>query len=264
MTSNNFSASLMGSTYIVVGAAGNLGPTWCETILASGGEVIALGLNVMGDPRLQEMRMSYAGKLEIIENDICSPLRNEVVDLLRKKKIAGVVLNAGIDSLPGSGFSNITDFDYKNWVEILSVNVAAIATVTNSIIPFLSIDASVVFIGSMYAIVSPSPSLYSHFNSGLGSVKNPAYGASKAALISLCNQYATHFAPTGQRFNVLTLGGIAGSQDEDFKEKFNQKVPMQRMGNADELRGALVFLLSSASSYMTGHNLILDGGFTRW
>jgi NAD(P)-dependent dehydrogenase (short-subunit alcohol dehydrogenase family) len=116
----------------------------------------------------------------------------------------------------------------------------------------------------MYAIVSPSPSLYSHFNSGLGSIKNPAYGASKAALISLCNQYATHFAPTGQRFNLLTLGGIAGSQDEEFKEKFNRKVPMQRMGNPDELGGALVFLLSSASSYMTGHNLILDGGFTKW
>ena len=264
MTSDNSSASLKGKTYIVVGAAGNLGPTWCEIILASGGEVIALGIGVTSDSRLQEMLKKNQGTLEIIENDICLPLRDEVTDLLRQKKIAGVVLNAGIDSLPGSGFSNITEFDYKNWVEILSVNVAAIATVTNSIIPFLSTNASVVFIGSMYAIVSPSPSLYSHFNSGLGSVKNPAYGASKAALIALCNQYATQFAPTGQRFNLLTLGGIAGSQDEEFKEKFNRKVPMQRMGDANELGGALVFLLSSASSYMTGHNLILDGGFTKW
>jgi NAD(P)-dependent dehydrogenase (short-subunit alcohol dehydrogenase family) len=264
MTSDNSSASLKGNTYLVVGAAGNLGPTWCEIILASGGDVIALGLNVTGDSRLQKMHKNFKGKLEIIENDICSPLKDEVVNLLRQKKIAGMVLNAGIDSVPGAGFSSITEFDYKNWVEILSVNVAAIATVTNSVIPFLSTDASVVFIGSMYAIVSPSPSLYSHFNSGLGSIKNPAYGASKAALISLCNQYATHFAPTGQRFNLLTLGGIAGSQDEEFKEKFNRKVPMQRMGNPDELGGALVFLLSSASSYMTGHNLILDGGFTKW
>ena len=264
MTSNKSLASLEGNTYVVVGAAGNLGPTWCEIILASGGELIALGLNVTNDSRLQELHKQYTGKVEIVENDICSPLRDEVVELLRYKKIAGVVLNAGIDSLPGSGFSNITEFDYKNWVEILSVNVAAIATVTNSLIPFLSIDASVVFIGSMYAIVSPSPSLYSHFNSGLGAIKNPAYGASKAALIALCNQYATHFAPAGQRFNVLTLGGIAGSQDEEFKEKFNEKVPLQRMGNTNELGGALVFLLSSASSYMTGHNLILDGGFTKW
>jgi len=264
MTSNNSSTSIEGYTYVVVGAAGNLGPTWCEVILASGGEVIALGLNVTNDSRLQELRTKYLGKLQIVENDICSPLRDEVVDLLLNKRIAGLVLNAGIDSLPGSGFSSITEFDYKNWVEILSVNVAAIATVTNSLIPFLSINASVVFIGSIYAIVSPSPSLYSHFNSGLGSIKNPAYGASKAALIALCNQYATHYAPTGQRFNMLTLGGIAGSQDEEFKEKFNGKVPMKRMGTSDELGGALVFLLSSASSYMTGHNLILDGGFTKW
>jgi NAD(P)-dependent dehydrogenase (short-subunit alcohol dehydrogenase family) len=264
MTSINSSASIAGKTYVVVGAAGNLGPTWCEVILASGGEVIALGLNVTSDSRLKELHNKYTGKFEIIENDICVPLRDEVVDLLHSKRIAGLVLNAGIDSLPGSGFSNITEFDYKNWVEILSVNVAAIATVTNSLIPFLSVDASVVFIGSIYAVVSPSTSLYSHFNSGLGSIKNPAYGASKAALIALCNQYATHFAPTGQRFNVLTLGGIAGSQDEEFKEKFNSKVPMQRMGNTNELGGALVFLLSSASSYMTGHNLILDGGFTKW
>jgi NAD(P)-dependent dehydrogenase (short-subunit alcohol dehydrogenase family) len=116
----------------------------------------------------------------------------------------------------------------------------------------------------MYALVSPTSSLYDHFNDGRGSIKNPAYGASKAALIAVCNQYATQFGADGIRFNMLTLGGIEGNQDLEFKTKFNSKVPLARMGTKDEIGPALIFLLSQDSSYMTGHNLILDGGFTKW
>jgi NAD(P)-dependent dehydrogenase (short-subunit alcohol dehydrogenase family) len=116
----------------------------------------------------------------------------------------------------------------------------------------------------MYALVSPTSSLYDHYNEGTGSIKNPAYGASKAALVAVCNQYATQFGADGIRFNILTLGGIEGDQDTEFKNKFRAKVPLARMGTTGEIGTALTFLLSNDSSYMTGHNLVLDGGFTKW
>ena len=112
--------------------------------------------------------------------------------------------------------------------------------------------------------ISPNPDFYSHYNSGKGSVKNPAYGASKAALIAMCNQYSVEFATRLIRFNILTLGGVEGGQDGEFKKKFVSRVPQNRMVDAQEATGALKFLLTAESSYMTGHNLVLDGGYTKW
>ena len=257
-------SSLEGQTYVVVGPAGNLGPIWCTSILEAGGKVLGVGLNLNVDRELDRLVRLWDGNLILVEQDISLPLGQEVLDSLGEMKIAGVVLNAGIDSPPGIGFSNILDFDFQFWVKVLSINVAAVVTTLNALIPRLASNASVVFIGSMYALVAPTPTLYNHFNGGNGSIKNPAYGASKAALVAVCNQYATQFGPNGIRFNMLTLGGILGNQDTEFKEKFVSKVPLARMGSLDEIAPALTFLLSEDSSYMTGHNLVLDGGFTKW
>lgn len=255
---------LANRTYLVVGAAGNLGPIWCSKILEDGGKVVAIGLSSKSDPELLKLRDKVGENLVLVDQDISLPPNSQLEAILNETQISGVVLNAGIDSTPGAGFSDITKFDFDFWVKVLSINVAAVVSTLNKVIPLLTNDASVVFIGSMYALVSPTPSLYSHFNSGAGSIKNPAYGASKAALISICNQYATHFGTQGIRFNLLTLGGIDGQQDIEFKRKFIEKVPLSRMGNSSELGAALTFLLSEQSSYMTGHNLVIDGGFTKW
>ena len=262
--SHKDSGLLTNKTYVIVGAAGNLGPVWCSEILESGGRVIAIGLDSTTSLELLKLQEYAQGDLVLVDQDISLPLDFEIESILNTTNISGIVLNAGIDSIPGAGHEDITQFDFEFWVRILTINVAAIVSTLNKLIPHLSNDASVVFIGSMYALVSPTPSLYSHYNSGSGAVKNPAYGASKAALISVCNQYATQFGLQGIRFNVLTLGGIEGQQDEEFKGKFIDKVPLARMGKSSEIGGALTFLLSAQSSYMTGHNLVLDGGFTKW
>ncbi len=264
MMSQIKNSSLDGKAFVVVGAAGNLGPVWCSTILESGGTVIGIGLNLKADGELAKLDKLWAGKLVLFEQDISQPFNSALLSSISSLKVSGLILNAGIDSTPGMGYSDITDFDYDFWVKVLSINVAAVVTAVNTLIPHLDSEASVVFIGSMYALVSPTSSLYDHFNEGIGSIKNPAYGASKAALIAVCHQYATQFGIDGIRFNILTLGGIEGSQDNEFKNKFKSKVPLGRMGTVDEIGPALTFLLSKDSSYMTGHNLVLDGGFTKW
>jgi len=116
----------------------------------------------------------------------------------------------------------------------------------------------------LYGLVSPKPGLYSHFNDGAGSIKHPAYGASKAALVAAARQYGTHLAGRGIRVNTLTLGGVAGGQDANFVEKFKNHVPQAKMLTIEDIAGAMVFLLSDDSRGMTGQNVIVDGGFTAW
>jgi NAD(P)-dependent dehydrogenase (short-subunit alcohol dehydrogenase family) len=95
-------------------------------------------------------------------------------------------------------------------------------------------------------------------------LKSPAYGASKAAVVNMTAYFATLWGSQGVRVNTLSPGGVLAGQDEQFKAKYCARVPLGRMAQADDLRGPLVFLASSASSYVTGHELKVDGGFTAW
>lgn len=249
---------------IVVGAAGNLGPTWCKGLLDKGASVIGIGLNCSEDSNISTLLFEHPDRFRIFETDITSQLPKHLTEILAVNPIDGIVMSSGIDSVPGAGKSDITNYSFDEWVRILTINVAGVANCLNQLIPFLNEQSSVVLIGSMYGIVSPQPNLYSHYMEGKGTVKNPAYGASKAALIAMCKQYSTHLADKGIRFNLLTPGGIAGNQDEEFVHKFNNQVPLSRMGEREELTPSLLFLLSDDSSYITGHNLVADGGYSNW
>jgi NAD(P)-dependent dehydrogenase (short-subunit alcohol dehydrogenase family) len=123
---------------------------------------------------------------------------------------------------------------------------------------------SIINIGSLYAGVAPDTRFYDHIQSDPPFLKPPAYGASKAAVVNLTRYLAALWAPQGVRVNALSPGGVLGAQDEEFKRKFCERVPMGRMAVAADLRGPLLFLASSASSYVTGIELIVDGGFTAW
>lgn len=248
-------------TYLVVGAAGNLGPTWCETILKDGHNVLAIGKNLALDFTLQSLLEKHKGQIVFIEQDLLENYCEMLVQAKSDNSIHGVVLNLGIDSPPGTGKKGLLDYSYSDWTSTFNLNVAALVTFLNWIIPSLAKNSSVVLIGSIYGIVSPDSNFYAHFNDGEGSIKNPAYGASKGALISLCRQYATHLAKEGIRVNILTLGGVKIDQDSQFIEKIITRIPQGRMAEKSDITGPLRFLLSDESSYITGHNLIVDGGF---
>jgi NAD(P)-dependent dehydrogenase (short-subunit alcohol dehydrogenase family) len=95
-------------------------------------------------------------------------------------------------------------------------------------------------------------------------LKPPMYGASKAGVVNLTKYLAAHLGSDGVRVNALSPGGIAGGQDEQFTRKFCARVPLGRMAAPSDLAGPLVFLASDASSYVTGVELRVDGGFTSW
>lgn len=259
---------LEGKTVLVVGADGNLGPLWVEAALEQGAVVWGLGLGATKDPSLQSLARSHQdlrlGDVDITQELSLKDITTSVGVNEDTLSLDGVVLSAGIDSLPGSGRENLEDYQVADWQHVFSVNVFGVVGVLNAVIPVLNNPSSVIMLGSLYGMVSPKPALYSHFNDGKGSLKHPAYGASKAALGAVARQYGTHLAPRGVRVNTLTLGGVAAGQDPEFVQKFEAHVPQGTMLSRDDISGAMVFLLSDDSRAMTGQNVVVDGGFTAW
>lgn len=249
--------------YLLLGGDGNLGPMWSQAILQAGGEVLILGLSVSNNQALNSLKSEYGSLMSIHDLDL-TDLNWETSNLSSFGKFDGLVLNAGIDSLPGSGHTRIEDFDWHDWESTFKVNVFGNVQFLNKMLPNLNKDSSVVFIGSMYSVVSPNLEFYSHYNENKGSVKNPAYAASKSALISVVRQYATHLALQSIRVNMLSPGGVVGNQDQEFITKFRSRVPSRQLIPLENLGGHLLYLLSNYSRNLTGQNILVDDGYSSW
>lgn len=259
---------LEGKTVLVVGADGNLGPHWVRALLEEGSTVWGLGLSATRDSTLLDLARDSSrlilGDVDLAQSVRASTIEGALGVSLASGSLDGVVLSAGIDSVPGTGHSSFEEYDRAEWERVFGVNVFGVVECLNSVLEFLGDPSSVVMVGSLYGIVAPNPSLMSHFAEGKGLLKHPAYGASKAALLAVSKHYGTNLAPRGIRVNTVTLGGVYAGQDESFVHKYSALSPQGRMLTVEELGGALVFLLSDDSLAMIGHNLVVDGGFTAW
>lgn len=224
---------------IVTGARGKLGPVWCEALAGAGYEVVRLDLE--GGDGVEAADVTERGSLTRILEQTGAP--------------AVLVNNAGIDQPPGEGGELPPDDDF---LRVLDVNTRGtyVASHVFGTAMRQAGGGSIVNIGSLYASISPIPGLYDHIP---GFVKPPAYGASKAGVVQLTKWLARHLAPV--RVNALSPGGVRGGQDDEFLAKYNARVPLGRMAEPEDLVGPLLFLASDASRYVTGHELVVDGGF---
>lgn len=231
-------APLSGRLAIVTGASGNLGPVWSSALRDAGARVV--GVDLGAAEGVYAADVTDRASLEAVLAETGAP--------------AVLVNNAGIDAPPGG--------DEGDFSKTLEVNVTGLYNATQVFGEAMckAGGGSIVNIGSLYASVAPIPAFYDHIEPPF--TKPAAYGASKAAVVNLTHYFARLWGPHGVRVNALSPGGVRGGQDDEFVRKYSERVPLGRMAETDDLVGALLFLASDASAYVTGQELRVDGGFT--
>jgi NAD(P)-dependent dehydrogenase (short-subunit alcohol dehydrogenase family) len=189
-------------------------------------------------------------------------------DLMDSLKISGQRLNVLINNAAFGGTSDLQGWavpferqTIETWRRALEVNLTAIFDLCQGLTPLLKAaeGASIITIASIYGNYGPDWSLYEGTN-----MSNPAaYGASKGGLIQLTRWLATTIAPS-IRVNSISPGGVFRNQHEAFVQRYEAKTPLGRMATEDDFRGAIAYLSSDLSKYVTGHNLAVDGGWGVW
>lgn len=255
---------LDGRAALVTGAAGHLGSAMVGALAEAGAALYLNGRNP-GPLEAQRDALRASGrKAEILLFDVTDRAT-------RSRALAGVgrldiLVNLAYTGRPGT-IAMATGEDFARAFES---GVTAAFELTRECLPALREGvrteggASIVNIASMYAYVSPDPRLYG--DSGLNSP--PWYGAAKGGLLQLTRYLACHLAPERIRVNAISPGPFPRTEisaaKSDFIARLEQKVPMGRIGTPEEIAGPLLFLASDASSFVTGINLPVDGGWTAW
>lgn len=264
--------SLDGRIAVVTGAGGKLGPVWIDALVEAGARVAALDLPGAPPSSLfTEVARRAGDAVRRFECDITDRASIETAAAAVAAQIGEpqiLVNNAGVDQPPDSpgGRHRLHELPvdaFRRMVEVNLVGTFQAIQVFGARMAAAG-GGSIINIGSLYASVSPDPHFYDHLAGNAPFIKAPAYGASKAGVVNLSKFFATHWAGSGVRVNTLSPGGVLAGQDEQFRSKYGARVPLGRMASADDLKGPLVFLASAASSYVTGHELRVDGGFTAW
>lgn len=272
MEKNVFDVS--GKVVVVTGGLGLLGRSFTRSLAAGGARVVVLDLQKPPKDSYSFFKLeSPAGSVEVYQVDITQRRSlSETFKRIQKKYGTphGLVNNAGLDSPPGTGGSANGAFESypeSEWDKVMAVNVKGIF-LTDQIIGGAMAEAgrgSIIHINSIYGLVSPDQRIYEYrAKKGQCFNKPVAYSASKSALVNLTRYLATYWAGKNVRVNTLTCGGVLNGQDKEFLKNYKARVPMGRMAHADEYNAAILFLLSEASSYMTGSDLVMDGGWTAW
>jgi NAD(P)-dependent dehydrogenase (short-subunit alcohol dehydrogenase family) len=266
--------ALTGQVAVVTGAAGLLGRQHVDALAQAGATVVAVDLDAR---RLAEgpwLAGADEGCVVTFPADVTSEeaLRRLLeYTLAHFGRIDVLVNNAAIDdkveapAVTGAE-ARFEQYPLEQWRRVMDVNV------TGVFLPCQRLGAemarrgsgSIINVASTYGLVAPDPSLYLKRDGSRPFVKSPAYPASIGAVLALTRYLAAYWGDVGVRVNALAPGGVANGQDPFFIENYERRTPLGRMAAPDDYRGALVFLASDASRYMTGATLVVDGGFTAW
>lgn len=258
--------SLEGNTAIVTGGSGHLGSAMSEALAEAGANVVIASRNEKKCSDLaQSLNENYGIKSIGLELDISS--RKMIRDCFKKACEMMGSINILINNAAFVANEDSEWTKQKHWERGIEGTIGGVFVCTQEILQYFDHDrngySSIINIASMYGLVSPDPNIYG--DSGLDNP--PIYGAGKAAIIQFTRYTACHLASLGVRVNCISPGPFPNPEIQNnhmFISNLERKVPLGRIGQPHELKGAVVFLASRASSYITGHNLVVDGGWTAW
>jgi len=270
------SFELNGKVVIITGGAGFLGAQHAEVIAEFGGIPVLWDIN-RSDVKKTAVRISEVFDAECLGIAVDITLKKSIEQALQKtlrrfKKIGGLINNAAndpkVDSNVDTTWSRFENFDLEVWLSDLSVGLTGAYLCSQAVGGYMAKnDGGVILnISSDLGIIAPDQRIYRKegIPENMQPVKPVTYSVIKHGLIGLTKYLATYWADNNIRVNSLCPGGIYTNQPDDFLEKLHNLIPMGRMAKVNEYKAAIVFLLSDASSYMTGQNLVIDGGRTCW
>lgn len=254
--------NLTGYEVYIVGGSGLIGSQIVRALEEFGAKVTVFDLDIKG--KTNTLTTKYVKFNCGQERNI----KNFFTNYIKKNKCPNVFINA---SYPVSKdwkkntFKEINFDSYKKNIEIHLNSYVWIAKGIADQMKKNNISGSIIQLSSMYGLVAQDDNLYKDTNIS----ENMTYGIIKSSTIHFTKQMASYYGKYNIRVNNLVIGGIKGhikgskkKQDKIFLKKFNLKVPLKRMGRSQEIPSSVIFLASSASSYITGSNIVIDGGYS--
>ena len=275
--------SLKDKTAIITGGTGLLGSVYPHSLLSLGASVIIIDKKIDKTKFIKNLVKEYnltkeiINKIKFVKCDITNKkqidksfkkIRSNLKNLKVLINNASLVKQVGNDDLRDT-YRPFLQMKQKDWEDFFSVDLTGTLLVTQKCIPFLQKNGggSIINISSTYGILSPDQRIYeslSHKNSKQKIEKPIGYSISKSGVLNMTRFLATKFAEDKIRVNTLTLGGVYANNPKSFVKSYSDKTPLRRMADKNEYAGPIIFLATDASSYMTGSNLVVDGGWSTW
>lgn len=258
--------NISNKVVILTGASGFLGQQYSEALSQKNVKIVLADINYQKCKKLEEqLNRKYSNETLSLKLDVGNKksVQNMVSKTLKKfGQIDGLINNAVFPETVKERSIPLETFPLDILQKIISVNTIGSFLCSQEVGKIMAKKKNgvIVNISSIYGMVAADQRIYgkSGLNSSIG------YALTKSSVINLTRYLSSYWGNKGIRVNTLTLGGVEYNQDPEFIKKYSEKTMIGRMAQKDEYVGAIVFLLSDASSYMTGSNLIVDGGWTAW
>ncbi|WP_427138369.1 SDR family oxidoreductase [Psychrobacillus psychrodurans] len=265
--------NLTNKNVIVTGGAGILGSHFCSGLADAGANVAVVDINIQAAKDIaKSITAKYSVKALAFECDVASESSvKKMVELVQNEFGEIHILHnnaAGKSNDLDAFFADFEDYDIDQWKGIMGTNLDGMFLVAKHVGKVMKEQqkgGSIIQTSSIYGVMAPDQRIYEGSYYLDRQINSPAiYSASKAGVIGLTKYLATYWAKEGIRVNAITPGGVESGQNDTFKKNYSNRIPLGRMSQPEEMVGALIYLASDASSYVTGQNIIIDGGLNAW